>query len=225
MATAAFSVLGPTNVNVSAQPSDVAMVADVTACGKAVTSVVWGTETTQTPTPGKPFNPGISFLATAVEPGPPGKPIQGKFYWEQLIISGSSVYEYINTTIKKSDPTGLDNFVFFLAVASSPFKDPDTGTNNYAWDAPTVPLNGRPYKITRDLSAITYLMWQPSMADSMPVTPMPDSIPVTLGYVQWSTEFGCYLGLYTFAHGTKGAFFPQTDYPTWQNVVQNGPCP
>jgi hypothetical protein len=80
-ATASFSVLGPTNVKVVPDPSQSASIKDVhpTCPGlpQSINSVVWGIETEKM-IPGKPFSPGISFLATADEP------TKGVFQWEQL---------------------------------------------------------------------------------------------------------------------------------------------
>ncbi len=70
-ATATFSALGPAKVDVVATPSQNAVIKSFpntcsTKSGK-VELVTWGEDTTD-PTPGVPFEPGISFRAQATQP-------------------------------------------------------------------------------------------------------------------------------------------------------------
>jgi hypothetical protein len=209
-AAATFSVLGPTNVNVLAKPSDVAIIASI-GCSQPVKSVVWGTETTEF-IGQQSFTPGISFLAQADAPGPPGKPTPGEFQWEQL-ITGETI-----TIDGKAEPsqTGLDNSFFYLWTASLDPKS-KVNTNNFAYDAPSISL-GNATTVTRNLTGEMFLMWRPSM---------PDSIPVTLGYVEWHTFFGADLGTRdsTFADSTAYPFVKENNYPTWDKVAKNSASP
>jgi len=63
-----------------------------------------------------------------------------------------------------------------------------------------------------------FLMWQPLM---------PDSIPITLGYVKWHTFFGADQGTRdsTFADTSADPFVKANNYPTWDKVAKNGPSP
>jgi hypothetical protein len=211
-ATATFSVLGPTNVKVVPDPSARAIITDLTPRCPGVTQkvkfVVWGLETDEI-IPGKPFSPGISFLASA------DGPTKGVFQWEQLIIGGKFNRQYSDkTSSSKPAQTGLDNTVAYLYSAT--VSDPPI-PNNYAYDAPAVSVNDASGKIVTNVAEILngkmYLLWKPSL---------PDAIAVTLGYVRWNTNFGAdLLTAITYADGTFNALVATTDYPIWSNVVQN----
>jgi hypothetical protein len=114
-ATATFSVLGPTNVNVSAQPANVAVITYVLNCQKKpVKSVVWGNYSTI---------PGINFAAQQAQ-----GPTPGILKWQRLIISGEVDYQYLNEQSQKIPlPTGLDNSVFY----------PSSGSGDDANDSPS----------------------------------------------------------------------------------------
>ena len=175
---------------------------------QSINSVVWGIETEKI-IPGKPFSPGVSFLATADEP------TKGVFQWEQLIIAGRfNHYHADGTSTSVPAQTGLDNSVVYLFSAT--VSDPPI-PNNYAYDAPSVSVNDGSGKsvtnVTENLTGRMFLLWKPSM---------PDSIAVTLGYVQWNTNFGAdLLKSTTFADGICNALVATGDYPTWTNVVKN----
>jgi hypothetical protein len=201
-ATATFSVLGPTNLKVSAVASQKASFANVgpDCQGQMVKSVVWGLDSTKF-IPGKPFTPGISFLAQTDEKAP------SQFQWEQIITAETIVVD------GKSIPgrTGLDNYLVYPLTAT---PNPDaTVPNNFAYDGPSISI-GNATKITRDLSGRMYLLWQRNI---------PDSIPVTMGYIEWNTSFGLSAGLPFVAHANYLDFVNESDYPTWRNVVGN--CP
>jgi hypothetical protein len=211
-ATATFSVLGPTNVKVVPDPSARAIITDLTprcpGITKKVTFVVWGLETDEI-IPGKPFSPGISFLASA------DGPAKGVFQWEQLIIGGKVNRQYSDkTSSSTSAKTGLDNTIAYPYFAT--VSDPAI-PNNYAYDAPAVSVDDASGKTVTNLAEILngkmYLLWKPSL---------PDSIAVTLGYVQWNTNFGAdLLTSIPYANGQFNAFVATTDYPIWSNVVLN----
>jgi hypothetical protein len=162
-------------------------------------------------------NPGISFTASGTQPA------SGKWQFVQILVTNSvGVATTANPTLTTSGcGTGLDNL----------YPYPST-TSNSAGDAPGNMISPMPSGTTytefkRSFTAKMYLMWQSKTVSS---------IPVPIGYVQWSTiEDGLRSsgGSWSLASDTSwnsGTFVASTasqtadGYPNWGHVTTNGAC-
>jgi hypothetical protein len=166
---------------------------------------------------GQPWipSPGITTSATAT---PPTLNV-GEFHWVQLISSDSEVFQYPDGHANvQSLCTGLDNYFYYpISLTTTPMIP-----NNAIADSPRATLINTASRVTRSLGAETFLLWQPTM---------PDSIPVPLGYAGWQITFGATQaasGTWTpFGSGSPLSFVATPVYPTWSGVVTNGSsnCP
>ena len=215
VAKAAFSVSGPTSVEVSPHTAAIASFVNVLNNGENVENVYWGGAQTKTP--------GISLIAEAVQPRQ-----TGEFRWVQLIKADKLVYQFLDGFSEPCAPgIGLDNS-FFYPFTSTDTKIPDYIVDNCLEDNPrsalelTLSAHGTSINVTRTMQGQSFLMWQPNITDS---------IPVTLGYEEWSVMFGADLDSQSmpgktswapFAYGKTFPFVKTTAYPTWTERVQNG---
>jgi hypothetical protein len=200
-ATATFNVSAPSSVNLYTCGGD------VTGCSQ------YGPLGSVAITPGpklslgnSPTNIGIVFNASDDPSSPPGT-----FSFVQVIGNYYTTYSYKNG---RSCPFnfgfGLDN--------SNPYP-PDSDT--IADDNPDTTLYADDAEVTADMTATMYLLWTSSVAGS---------IPVPLGYLDWSW-FGdaiqdestktWSIKLDSGSQGYAGSFQDSSTYPQWPRVISN----
>jgi hypothetical protein len=134
--------------------------------------------------------------------------VSGQFEWAQLLTNTSLQYTTTSGTVKNcvdltvpptTGGTGLDG--------RFPY---DVGTSTH--DSPSVALDSALYTAeTKTFGALMFLMWDPAL---------PDSIPISLGYVTWgwsgtaTTAAGNWL--VTTSSITTPTWTPSYSFPTWQ---------
>jgi hypothetical protein len=206
IATAEFNVNGPNSVNLY-------------TCGGNVTGCSqYGPLGSVAITPGPKLslgntstNIGIVFNASYDASSPPGT-----FSFVQLIGNYTTTYSYKSGRSCSYDfGSGLDN--------SNPYP-PDSDT--IADDNPDTTLYANDTEVKANMTATMYLLWTSSVSGS---------IPVPLGYVDWSW-FGDAVrdeSTKTWSikpdsgsQGNAGSYQSNSTYPSWDNVLHNGanPC-
>jgi hypothetical protein len=163
VATAAFSVSGPTSVQVNASATGPAKIGPDPITKAPV--LFWGNY----PTEG-----GIRISATAVQPAKQS----GQFHWLQVITTNSLVHtSFRGVSLDCPLGVGLDNYFFYPAKTTDPGAIKDKSMD----DSPYFALDSHDETETRTMQAKTFLMWQPTIQDS---------IPVALGYTEWIITYG-----------------------------------
>jgi hypothetical protein len=202
-ATARFSVTGPTSVEVTATAKGPATIGDdpITHAPKSV--LFWGNY---------PHAGGVTFSATAVQPTQQ----TGQFHWVQVISQNDLVHKSLTGgSLNCPFGVGLDNYFFYPATTG---QEPGAIKDNFADDNPYFPLDSTDATTTRMMQAKMFLLWQPTINNS---------IPVTLGYTEWRVTYGVDHTTNPkepwSVFGTGAAFpFERTSiYPTWTSVVDN----
>jgi hypothetical protein len=177
--------------------------------------LIFGGVSMEQPCPGAPDPPGIYFRNDA-------KADSGKFFWLQIIGSGSE--RYIAPGLPNPNHVfgpGLDNVDPYYAV--------DEIGN--AYDGPGIELLSDYTIESKALTANMHLMWQAEID--------PSHIPVPVGYVNWSisskaTKSGGNKWTLACGHvltpcpGARATSWassdttgPEPDMPTWSTIVPN----
>lgn len=160
---------------------------------------------------------GISIAANASAPA--GLP--GTFSWIQLVDSKVTEFAVSKNSTCETNGMVLDGIYLFangLALT----------------DSPGVRLGDDAVQINRNLSARTYLMWNPTLPGAC-TPPQPQtgsgncsSIPVPLGYVDWGFEAFGFRGRNNqwspsgTARPSASIFQNSLEYPQWNDYVLPG---
>ena len=215
--TVTFNVAGPNGASVTTDAGSVAPIVSQGVPQLTITGV-------QVPESLGEGIVGILFQAVANLPPVPGGGT-GAFQWVQ-VLNGYTVQNLASTgpqTVPLAGSSTLDN--------SYPYPGfTDAQPSDTTWDWPAVVLNTSLGEIGDYFSANMYLMWTSGLANS---------IPINLGYVQWSFSGDV---VNTLAAGLGGTTWVPTQvcnpepqpsvsdfvptsvgsYPTWTGTFRNG---
>ena len=210
MATATFKVNAPISVNLYTCGGDVTGCSEYSPLGSVVITTVGGQKLKLG---GSPTNVGIVFTAYDDVSSPPGT-----FSFVQVIGNYTTTYSYKSGgSCPYNFGFGLDNSNPYPTFAPPSTTDDNPGTRLYADDT----------EVTADMQATMYLLWTSSAAGS---------IPVPLGYVDWSW-FGDAVRdestkIWSIkpdsgSQGYAGSLQDSSTYPQWPRVLSNltnNPC-
>jgi hypothetical protein len=220
-ATATFSVIGPTGLNVFTCGGVLQEPAGCSAQA-ALGTVSIELNNGQSKLAFGPGNTnGIIFTASASATPP------GAFSFVQLINFANTTYHQSNGTpclnnIGFGYDGGTGTYPYGNAITPPGTSNAPTSTD----DSPSDPLFSDDNEVTSSFSATMYVMWTPSG--------VPGPIPVPLGSVAWgysgdaiqNTGTGVWsINPQTTSQGNAGLFAPSNTYPTWGAVDLGGPPP